>query len=85
MSHIYKTFVLFLLIFVLAYIIVGSEFQFIQALTIDQVKNLTDAEKIAWNYLQIIVSPTILANLAGSHAKGNLKYLTCEGNHSENF
>jgi len=85
MRQIYKTFVLFLLIFLLAHIIIGSGFKFIQALTIDQAKNLTEAEKIDRNYLQIIVSPSILANLAGSHAKGNLKYLTCKGNHSENF
>ena len=62
MRLIYKTMVLFFLTFVLVYTTISLGSIFVQAVT-RRVKNITDAEEIAWNYLQSFASPSILGNL----------------------
>ena len=61
MRLIYKTMVLFFLTFVLVYTTISLGSIFVQAVT-RRVKDITDAEEIAWNYLQSFASPSILGN-----------------------
>jgi len=62
MRQIYKTIVLFFLTFALIYATISAGSILIHAVT-RQVKNITEAEEIAWNYLQSFASPSILGNL----------------------